>query len=286
MRRLVVLLGGTPCDQKAATTAVALAKRLGAHVEGLFTRLDASELVPRLGEGMSSVAIESILEASQIASEEAATRARAALTQAADAGGVEIATGLPARPGLSVYFHDLTGPVDEIFDSEARLADLLVFGEPGEDAPVGWTHRIERGLLALRRPILVARGGVSANFGEKILVSYDGSLEAANALVHAAPILVAAKEVEVLQIHEGEKGVDHAGAAVRYLRQHGANASAHDMKLTRGHVGEEIAARANSVWASLIVMGGYGRSRLREFILGGATRHLINHAPVPVLLAH
>lgn len=286
MRRIVTVFSGAPADQKAAAASVALAKRLGGHVEGVIIKTDASELVPRLGEGLSSVAIESILEATEKASAASAARAREVLASAAKAAGVEVVSALTAKPGLSVHFSELKGPSAEALDSEARLADLLVFGEPGGDAPSGWAGAIEHGLLALRKPILVARGAVSATFAEKVLVAYNGSLEAANAVVHAAPILVAAKEVEVLEIREADRGVEHAAAAVRYLRQNGANAVAHEMKLSKPTVGEEICARANSVWASLIVTGGYGRSRLREFILGGATRHLIGHAPVPVLLCH
>lgn len=286
MRRLVVLLAGMPCDQKACAAAAALAKRLGGQVEGLFIRLDASEIVPRLGEGMSSIAIDSILDATAKLADEASGRARATLAAAAASAGIPVMSAPTDRPGISAYFHDIEGPIIDVLDAEARLADLLIFGEPGDGAPVDWMSRIEHVLLALRRPILIARGAINPHFGEKILAGYDGSLEAANALVRAAPILVSAKEVDVLQITEEGAIIDHAGAAVRYLRQHGANATAHQMKMSRAHVGDEISERANSVWASLIVLGGYGRSRLREFVLGGTTRHLVNHAPVPVLLAH
>jgi nucleotide-binding universal stress UspA family protein len=285
MRRLVVVLSGMVCDQKACAVGLALAKRLGAHVEGLFIRYDASEIVPRLGEGLSGVAIDSLLEATNAAADEASARARATLAAAA-AADVELAATPSDRPGLSAVFQDVAGPSIEMLDAEARLANLLIFGEPGDGAPADWMGRIEHSLLAMRRPLLIARGGTAANFGEKILVTYNGSLESANALVAATPILVAAREVEVLEVRESDAAPHHAAAATRYLRQHGVNASAHDIKLTRTAVGEEIAARSNSIWASLIVMGGYGRSRLREFILGGATRHLVHHAPVPVLLCH
>ncbi len=205
---------------------------------------------------------------------------------AAQTIGLEVAATPPDRATPTVFFQDIEGPSVEVLDSESRLADLIVFGEPGEDAPVDWMAKIERAMLTLRRPVLVARGALSAGFGETVIVAYDGSLEAANALTRAAPILAAAKEIEVVQIRESDDSPDHASAAVRYLRQHGANASAHAIKLSHAQVGEEIGARANSIWASLIVMGGYGHSRVREFALGGATRHLINHSPVPVLFAH
>lgn len=286
MRRIVTVLSGTPSDQKAAAVSIALAKRLGAHVEAVTVRTDAAELVPRLGEGLSSVAIESVLEAMEKASDAAAGRARAAMAAAAASAGVELAPALTSKPGLSAHFRELRGPSAEALDSEARLADLLVFGEPDAAAPGGWMGLIEHGLLSLRRPVLVARGSVSAAFGDKILAAYNGSLEGATALCRAAPILVAAKEVEVLEVRESERGVEHAAAAVRYLRQHGANATPFEMKLARANAGDEICARANSIWASLIVAGGYGRSRLREFVLGGATRHLVAHAPVPVFLCH
>ncbi|MFO1187221.1 MAG: universal stress protein [Alphaproteobacteria bacterium] len=255
----------------------------GAHVEAVTIRTDAAELVPRLGEGLSSVAIESVLESMEKASTPplAAPRPCCRRQPPPHRRRVRVGAHLEAR---AQRISASSGPSAEALDLEARLADLLVFGEADAAAPGGWMGLIEHGLLALRRPVLVARGAVSATFGDKVLVAYNGSLEGSAALTRAAPMLVAAKEVEVLEIREGERGVEHAAAAVRYLRQNGANASAHEMKLSRQNAGDEICARASSIWASLIVAGGYGRSRLRELILGGTTRHLVMHAPVSVFL--
>lgn len=286
MHRIVTVLSGMPSDRKTCTAACLLAKRLGANVEGLYIRLDASEILPRLGEGLSGAAIDSLLQSTGRIASEAAVRARSFLQAAAEEAAIEVMMAPPERPGPSVSFYEVEGPALDVLDSESRLADLLVFAEPNDEAPVDWMGRIEHALLATRRPVLVVRGAMAEPFGDKVLAAYDGSIEAANAIVRSAPILAAARETEVLQVTEKEGAPDHAQAAVRYLRQHGANAAGHVQRLSRSNVGDEIGARANAIWASLIVLGGYGRSRLRELILGGTTRHMILQAPVPVLLAH
>ena len=118
------------------------------------------------------------------------------------------------------------------------------------------------------------------------LLPFNGTVEACAALSRAAPILVKAKSVEILHLaeHAGDTGI--AINAQRYLRQYGCMATITEQAPSGKGIGEDIAARASASGADLIVMGAYGRSRLRELVLGGATRHMMHHAPVPVFLAH
>ena len=285
IRRIVVLLGGTPCDEKSAAAASQIAKRLGAGIEGLSIKIDPSELMFRLGEGVAASAIDDILKAAERTSDEAAARGRATLDAAAQKAGLQILHALPER-GVGVYCHTVQGPAMDVLTQQACLADLVVFGEPGETAPIDLAPKIEHTLMALRRPILIARGQLSPTLGDKILVPFNGTIEACAALSRSTDLLAKAKSVEILHLreHEGDTGV--AANALRYIRQHGGNATIQEQAPSGRGIGEDIAARAAVIGADLIVMGGYGRSRLRELVLGGATRHMFNHAPIPVFLAH
>lgn len=286
IRRISLLLSGTPSDEGASKAATLIAKRLGASVEGLSIRIDPSELMFRLGEGVAASSVDEIIKAAEKNSDEAAGRGRVSLETAAKAAGLQFFSGPPDTASSGVYAHEVQGPTIDVLTLEMKLTDLAVFGEPGDKAPLDLSVRIEHVMMQLRRPVLLARGTIAPTLGEKMLVPFNGTLEACTALSYAMPIIVKAKSVEILHLAEHAAANRIAANAQRYIRQHGGSAIITEQAPGGKGIGEDIAARANAIGADLIVMGAYGRSRLRELVLGGATRHMIQHSPVPVFLAH
>jgi nucleotide-binding universal stress UspA family protein len=286
IKRIAILLSGTSSDEGASKAATLIAKRLGASVEGLSIRIDPTEIMFRLGEGVAASSVEEIIKAAEKNSDEAAARGRATLEAAAKTVNLQVLPGPPDSAAPGVYAHEVQGPTIDVLTLEMKLADLAVFGEPGDTAPLDLSVRIEHVMMQLRRPVLVARGRVAETFGDKVLVPFNGTIEACAALSHAMPILEKAKSVEILHLAEHAAEKSTAANAQRYIRQHGGDAVINEQKPSGKGIGEDIASRANAIGADLIVMGAYGRSRLRELVLGGATRHMITHSPVPVFLAH
>ena len=184
------------------------------------------------------------------------------------------------------FAHEVQGPAMDVLTEQMNLADLAVFGEPGDQAPLDLQVRIEHVMMHLRRPVLVARGRVAPTLGDKALVPFNGTVEASAALSRAMPLLVKAKSVEILHLEEHGLNTGAVADAKRYIAQHGGNAAISEQKPSGKGIGEDIATIANATGADMVVMGAYGRSRLRELVLGGATRHMVMHSPVPVLLAH
>jgi nucleotide-binding universal stress UspA family protein len=123
-----------------------------------------------------------------------------------------------------------------------------------------------------------------------VLVAWNTTREAARALNDAMPILARAKKVTVLSINppSGEMGRPvWPGADISlHLARHGATAEASSTVSGDIDAGNTILSRAADFGADLIVMGGYGHSRQREFLLGGVTRTLLQHMTVPVLMSH
>jgi nucleotide-binding universal stress UspA family protein len=128
--------------------------------------------------------------------------------------------------------------------------------------------------------------GAPQNLGKKILVAWNASREASRAVADAMPMLEAADSVEVFAVEPNGMG-DAPGADIAaHLARHGINATANKTTGLDIDVGDVLLNQAADSGADLIVMGGYGHSRMRELVLGGATRHILEHMTVPVLLSH
>jgi len=174
-----------------------------------------------------------------------------------------------------------------------RYADLVVIGQPtpaaerDDDLPPGFAGQV---VLGLGRPVLlVPYAGTFPEIGRRVLVAWNASREAARAVCDALPLLRNADIVQVLAVDPARAG-DHGevpGADIAlYLARHGVKASAAQASGRGTGIGEQILSRAADLSADLIVMGGYGHSRVRELVLGGVTRTLLESMTVPVLMSH
>lgn len=185
------------------------------------------------------------------------------------------------------------GPVARDVSRCARFVDLAIIGQPSHDGALGTDELSVVGdiLLESGRPILVVpQFGTFPTIGDHVLVAWDGSREATRAIHDALPFLVTAKTVTVFSVNPppaapGERR-NWTADLVRHLARHSVKAESATAVGSGAPVGELILSRAADVEADLIVMGAYGHSRVRELLLGGATRTLLETMTVPVLMAH
>jgi nucleotide-binding universal stress UspA family protein len=177
----------------------------------------------------------------------------------------------------------------EIFGQIARRFDLSLVrqAEPGK-APLE-DLIIEAALFDAGRPVLVVPYIQKTPLTlDRVLVCWDGGRSAARAVGDAMPFLHRAKEVQVVIVQgDAGKGDELPGADIaEHLARHGLKVDVKRIVATEGKVMDTILSHAADVGADFLVMGGYGHSRLREFILGGVTRGILGTMTVPVLLSH
>jgi nucleotide-binding universal stress UspA family protein len=158
----------------------------------------------------------------------------------------------------------------------SRLADLVVVsrgtGLAGEVA------------LASRTPVLVLPDDKSLSVPvAKACVAWDGGNEVALALRGAIPLLAKCASVDVLTVREGPGGGSPASGAVEYLARHDIHAEPHEL-VRKGSTEETLASAVMKRGGDLLIMGAYGRSRMREFLFGGVTRYFLEDCPRPALL--
>ncbi|WP_439671847.1 Nucleotide-binding universal stress protein, UspA family [Cupriavidus necator] len=176
---------------------------------------------------------------------------------------------------------------------EGRFADLILPAAPSAqaDVPALLAGVAEYAMLNAGRPILLVPGASGPRLGGHVAIAWNGGREAARAVADALPWLVHASAVTVLVVSArkysaaGEKEAyrDSADRLTAWLLSHGIRASLLVGEGDPDHVLPQLAAK---VQAGLLVAGGYGRSRLRELVLGGTTRALLRQSGLPVFMSH
>jgi len=179
-------------------------------------------------------------------------------------------------------------PADVVVN-EARAADLVILGRRSSRSP-GHAADPADVLMAVGRPVLIVPPNRDRDpAGSPAVVAWKDSREAQRAVAAALPLLRLASEIHVVEVCEaGEQEADRTRLAdvVAWLGRHGLTAEAHVETPGRIGAAEDILSFATVRSAGLIVAGGYGHSRLREWALGGVTQNLLTDATVCVLLSH
>ena len=191
---------------------------------------------------------------------------------------------------LSSEWRVADGLVEEVVAAYARYADLVIVGQTESDAAAATTppDLAETVAMAGERPVLIVPHiGAIKPPGKTVLLCWNGSREAARAATGALPILEKADKVIILLVDPRDDGKEQPGARVAgWLARHGVKAVVQRDTAADSNIGGVILSRAADHDADLIVMGLYGHSRMREWVLGGASRTLLASMTVPLLVAH
>lgn len=171
-----------------------------------------------------------------------------------------------------------------------RYADLIVIGQAsGDDGSNLRQDFPEMLLMVAGRPLLIVPyAGRFSTVGERILVCWSATRESTRAVTDALPFLRLAREVHVATFNpkRGAHG-DVPGADIGlYLARHGVKVEVSEYRTKDSDVGSQILSRAMDIGSDLIVMGGYGHSRVRQLLLGGVSRTMLEAMTVPVLMSH
>jgi nucleotide-binding universal stress UspA family protein len=256
--------------------AISLAVTCAAHLDAASIGFETMNvaLVPNGGAAMAAVI--------EIEQERALARANAALavfeTEARNAGisyGLQPLIGAPAETAATV-------------SALARLYDLTIVlqPEPGRDT---FDNTIPQEILFQSGgPVLFIPYTHKGPFEPKhIGIAWDGSRLAARALRDAAPFLARARAISIITVNAEEIRADVSAATlVAHLARHGLAARIVSLSADRADIQPTILSIAADIGLDLIVMGGYGHSRLQERILGGVTRGMLQSMTVPTLMSH
>lgn len=272
-KEILVRVSGEAEWRPLAGAAAALAARLGAHLVGID--------VLHLPDRSSDAAVRRGL------GEDYLDQRRRDLEEEATALGEEFRREVE-KPGLQVEWRVADGDLVEVLVAQSRTADLLVLGPAGPPAvSLEELHLAAPVVLASGRPVLVFPAGRTAPPGRHVAIGWNASREAARAVADALPLVEGAERVSILVVRPGQERGGQSGEEVaHYLAAHGRKAEVVTVDAGHAGAGEVLLERVAALGADLLVMGAYGHSRLRELVVGGATRTVLERARVPVLLSH
>ena len=180
---------------------------------------------------------------------------------------------------------------DDLFiGSHGRVFDLIALGRPGRAAQNARMPPLEAALFDSGRPVLIMPPAIPTVIGRNVLVAWNRSTEQPNTNAFALPLLRLAERVTVFEVEGGTTPGPSAEDAAVHLRRNGVKAKALMVKpgprRTGEATGEATLEFAKKEACDLLVKGAYTQSRLRQMMFGGATRHILANAGLPVLMAH
>ena len=276
LRDILVHVDQSPRAQMRLDIAAELARQHGAHLTALQV-IDVAMPIMALGDGGGGAVIAELMEQMRQSALVAGVKLKAAFEAAL------------ARDGIMGEWRQVEGTTREILALHGRYTDLLVLGQ--DDPESDSDGLLEAVVFDSGRPVLaIPFAGSFKTIGKRVLVGWNASREASRALYDALPLIAKAETATVflanpkrgLGAHGEEPGADIA----RHLARHGLKVEV--AKAIADDVADSalLLNHTSDMGADLLVMGAYGHSRLREFILGGVTRSLLREMTVPVLLSH
>lgn len=280
LRRILVHVDGSPRSATRLRLARRLGQAQGAGVEAVFAVTPAWMELPLSAMGDASAGV--LLQEA----EAARRRDARAVFERENEGPGPLATwdeggSEAAIPALA---------------TRALCSDLLVLGQHDRNDPLAWgvpSDFVPSVLADSGRPALVVPwAGEVGEVGRRVLVAWKDSREAARALSAALPLLQAAEQVDIALWREptlateGEEAPESLSRLQTWLAAHGLTPRIRPQGAASAELGERLLSLAADVGADLLVMGCYGHTRAREWLLGGATRTVLSSMTLPVLMAH
>jgi nucleotide-binding universal stress UspA family protein len=281
IKDVLVHLDGTSRDEARLQHAEAIASVFQAHVTGLFTNpLPDMPLIAPMDAGAAAAEI------------------LVSLTDEAKGTGDVLQKRLAdrmARFSVPYEIRRIDGTPGKIPNEaaiEARWADLFIMSRPYDtDGSEQWDSLFEAVLFEGGRSVLVVPPNHRpADAIRRVLVCWRNTREAARAVAEAVPFLEKATKITILMVDPDQKKTDGnsqpAADIAKHISRYGAPVEVTTAESQGRDVSDVILEQARRISADLIVMGGYGHSRAREWIIGGATRNTLLTSEIPILMAH
>ena len=272
-------------DDDAAEAALGvggqLAARFDSYVEGLFVMRP-----PQIIDGEGIVLADSYLTQLKEEGRRLGDRARARFDACVAGRGMVAGSLTEPAEGAVIGWREMEGLEGQVIGDYGRVFDLIVIGREFGHPWVDWHVMAEAALFESGRPIILTPAEPGKTLGVNVVIAWNNSTETARAVAFSMPLLAGARTVTVVAV----EGWGVPGPGAEQLREHLVRnripAGARTVEPGGRSPGEAVLDECAALGADLLVKGAYTQSRLRQLVFGGATRHIMRSAALPVILAH
>lgn len=278
-----ILLPFNNLQPTAATVGVAyrVAARFESYIEGVYYR----QLMPIIaGEGITLPGdyLAEFEEEGRLRAEQAASTFKVLLEER----GIPFGTLEESPSTMRAGWNEMVGTSPVGIGEYARLFDLSVVARNQSEATNDWRTTVEAVLFESGRPVLVVGDWVPDSLGNRIMIAWNGSTEAARSVLAAMPFLAGSDEAVVVEVEGGMVSGPAAAQVAQHLTKRGLMVGSETITKRDDGIGRAVLDFAETWDADLLIKGAFTHSRLRQLIFGGATREILDGATIPTLFCH
>jgi nucleotide-binding universal stress UspA family protein len=289
MKNILVPLFGIESDAATLPLARLAALPFGGHLDCLHVRPGLRETIAATANvGAASLITQQLWDAFEDESRRQSANALTAFETFRKQFDIPVCDRPSAQTGVTAAFHEAAGERFEQIAVASRTRELAVLAIGGS-ALAPTPGQVGDILMRCGRPVLLAPQRAQPALATTVAIAWKDSAESARAVLAAMPFISKAEKAVILSVAEDEKSEDllrGAEALANELRWHGVDPETKIVPYDTRGVTHAILHAAAASRADLLVMGAYGHSRLQEFVLGGATRAVLENAELPVFLFH
>lgn len=285
---LVPLYDSDHLDSVLATAFIQ-AQRFHAHISAVFVSDDPNEAAAFAGEGLSGALIQDMVDAAEHEGQRQTLKTRLNFNMflerhyIAQISRNHIGEENPETRTASLEFSE--PPANEAIIWRARLSDVTIVPFLGKQENPKASEVIHGVLFESGHALVIAPPTPPKSAGSRICIGWNGTPECARALEASMKWLRHAEEVTILTSDEYQRRGPTSADVQSYLKLHGINAPIHQFAAIDRNVGEGMLQACREVNADMLTMGAYSHSRLRQMILGGVTRHILEEGHLTVLMS-
>lgn len=288
IKTILVPTAGGEMDRAALAAALAIARPFAAHIDALHVRSDPVEIAVAAlgGDGIaaSGSAVQRLIDEIEADAGKREAATRQFFTEFCAREKLPVSAAARTMTEASAQFHVEIGQEPRWMAAYALTADLTVAGRGAPGGESAWRTLLETLLLESGRPLLIPSADSVLSPPQRIAIGWKATAQAARAIAGAMPLIERANEIVVISVEE--EGRDDTDRLVAALGWYGVGARVERLAAGPHGAAHTLVSAAMAAKTQLLVMGGYGHARLREWVFGGFTQHVLGSAPLPVLMAH
>lgn len=290
VRNILVPLNGAGNIDAVLRVGLLHARAFNAHLSTVMVGDDPNEMAALTGEGLSSAMIGEMMEAAEHEAHRRMLQVRLKFDAFVRENDIVPKHGFLeedplAQSRLSASLEFLTGSEHEAVTWRARLSDLTLMPHLGVSDNARASEVLHAVLYDSGCPLVIAPPTPPESSGRRLCIAWNGTAEAGSALRGAIPFARKAEAVQILASVDYHRRGPEAETVQDYLRLHGVEAEIRRFHAIDRNIGAGILQACSDFGADMLSMGAYSHSRLRQMILGGATRHVLENATITVLMS-